>query len=401
MAIGERLYWDEYSGFVADYRLTNYLERLGPVGGATLTDAGRDLLEAYTIRREGARCTVVRRGLCVFLPEGESLPWHPLHTALDPRKPDLDWLDHPIFKPQGKEERSLTDIPLAVLGRSVASAQVRDPQRVDRFFRELREEFDAVRGTLQEGEFARALPPLEANLPAELWQFYFGDIDPTPVDLVAQRLEMSPPGASAGQKVVFSVQVSNRGKGTAAPFKVRLEIDGTGVELSVPGLAPGVAITVASPPWTATLGKHTVRGIADASARIAEPVEDDNVLERRFVVRRTAGGLPDLRPLSVRLKPSPPRAGEPLVIVARVRNTGGNALDAFAVRFVIDGATIGEATVPGLPARELVEVRSPSWTAVPGGHALQVIVDAGQAVVEADEGNNAHARSFRVTPGRH
>jgi subtilase family serine protease len=119
--------------------------------------------------------------------------------------------------------------------------------------------------------------------------------------------------------------------------------------LSVPGLAPGASTLVEFPAWIAVLGAHQLRATADALARIAEPVEQDNDLERGIVVGAVPRRLPDLGVAAIDLSPSGPRAGQLLSFVASVENTGGNALPAFVVRFTVDDLEVGEVVVAGLP----------------------------------------------------
>ena len=397
MEVGERRTLTQYSS-TGDYRLTFFYERLGPVEGASLTAAGRRLADAYTLGETG-RCTPLRRNLCLLLPDlGDvTTAWNPSQEPTPTDGPELDWSAHPIFERQEPEPWSLTDMPLEILLKGVLSGLKGDPERVRRFFAELREEFDEVRGTRMESEYARALPPLEANLPADLWQFYFGDIDETPVDLAVTRISMSPPGAGAGQEVAFSAEIANRGAGAAAPFSARVRIDGRSLPLvSLPGLAPGASTTVAFPAWTATTGTHRVRATADALRQIAEPNEHDNHLERRFLVTKKTLGLPDLVPLDLSLVPWEPRGSQPVRFFAQVRNRGGNALDAFVVRFDVDGASLGEIAVAGLPAGKTIRVRSPRWTAQGRRHTVQVTVDARSVVAESNEANNALAQKFEL-----
>jgi hypothetical protein len=401
LAVGERRTLTQYSSS-GDYRLTYFFERLGPVAGASLTGAGRRLADAYTLGETG-RCSPVRRNLCLLLPDVGSVveAWDPGQEPAPPEGPDLDWSVHPVFERQEEEPWSLTGMPLETLGRAVRNGLKGDPERVRRFFVELREEFDEVRGTRMQGEYARALPAFEPHLPADLWQRYLGDIDPTPVDLAVTRLAMAPPFARPGQAVTFSADVANRGTGAAAPFAVRLRIDGRPLPLvPVPGLSPGASTTVAFAAWTATPGAHRVGAAADALRQIAEPNELDNHLERRVVVARKAPRPPDLRPVDLTLVPCDPKEGQEVVFVARVRNEGGHASESFLVRFAVDGTTLGVAPVPGLPAHRTIEVTSPPWTAVGGRHSLAVVVDAGGAVAESDEGNNAFAQEFRVAARR-
>ena len=397
LGVGERRTLTQYSS-TGDYRLTYFYERLGPVAGASLTAAGRSLANAYTLGSTG-RCTPLRRNLCLLMPDVGDLTaaWDPSQEPTRPDGPEFDWSAHPIFERQEPEPWSLTDMPLEVLHKGVLSGLKSDPERVRRFFAELREEFDEVRGTPMESEYARALPRFEANLPASLWQEYFGDIDATPADLAVTRILMSPPGAREGEPVVFGAEIANRGSGASVPFSARLRIDGRSLPLvSVPGLAPGASTTVEFQPWTATFGAHRVRATADALRQIAEPNEHDNHLQRRVVVTKKSRGLPDLVPVDLSLVPCDPREDQPVSFFARVHNRGGNALDAFAVRFDVDGVSLGEIVVAGLPAGQTVNVRSPRWTAVGRRHTVTVFVDALAAVSESDEANNTEAEKFEV-----
>ena len=180
---------------LGDYRLRYFFERLGAV---TAEPAARRAAPWPTRTPSGARGRSApphRTSVCVLFPEREDLAivWHPLLARVSSRVPNLAWYDHPIFEPQEPEEWSLTGMSYDLLARSVLAARTRDPKRTERFFVELREEFDEVRGTTEAKEYARALPLLETSLPADLWQLHFGDIDPTPVDLVMRRVKLSPP----------------------------------------------------------------------------------------------------------------------------------------------------------------------------------------------------------------
>jgi hypothetical protein len=397
LALGERVTRAQVSSTAA-YRLNYYYERLGPVAGANLTAAGRSLAAAYTVGA-GGRCSQVARDICLLLPESPELTiaWDPSQEPA-PVDVDFDWSAHPIFKRQEPEPFSLTDMPLEQLGRAVLSMLQRDPQAVQRFFQELREEFDGVRGTPTESEYARALLAFEPHLPAEQWQLYMGDIDPTPVDLALTRITMSPPGGAAGESVVFAAEIENRGTGAAAPFVARLSIDGVALPLlPIPALAPGAITAVEFAPWTAAAGRHKLRAAADALAQIAEPKEGDNELERRIAVRDKPLGLPDLLIPGARVRRASRDQGRGVVFVAHVENSGGNALDAFVVDFSVDGSAVGSVVVPGLAARRTIALTSPAWEAHGRRHTLRVAVDPAGRVAESDEDNNTLARRFVVS----
>jgi hypothetical protein len=174
------------------------------------------------------------------------------------------------------------------IGAQVGRRRLLDPQRAERAVVELRQPFDRVRGTRMESEFAKALPGLESGLPIDLWQLHFGSIDPTPVDLAVSWVRISPAAPLAGQNVVVSARIVNRGTGGSAPFSVQSHLDRSAARaVNVPALAAGAGITVSFPAWLATAGDHRVRVVADSPARIGEPVETNNARELGFVV---AGG---------------------------------------------------------------------------------------------------------------
>lgn len=177
-----------------DYELNYFYERVGPVAGANLTAAGQSLAAAYAFGATG-RCTSIRPNLCVALPEtAPAEAWDPSQESTSPGAAEFNWHAHSIFKRQEPEPFSLTDMPLDQLGRAVSSMLQRDPAGAQRFFTELREEFDEVRGTAIESEYVQALPAFERHLPAAEWQRHFGDI--TLLSRFAYALADSPTAAS-------------------------------------------------------------------------------------------------------------------------------------------------------------------------------------------------------------
>jgi hypothetical protein len=193
MPVGSR--WNVSSPSDAgDYFLNYFVERLGPVL-PNLTATGQALVSTYSLHPHEARCTgVSRSGACVLFPERIDVvkPWHPLLARLHPKGPELNWRDFPAYKPQEPEELGFTGMSFPEFRASLARGRNADPKRVERFLVQLRQKFDQkfekARGTRMEAEFAKALRKLKANLPADLWQLHFGDIDPTAVASSRLRL---------------------------------------------------------------------------------------------------------------------------------------------------------------------------------------------------------------------
>jgi hypothetical protein len=164
-----------------DYILHYFFEDMGTVL-PNLSAAGKALASTFTVRPREARCTRVSNRGCVLFPEASvAQAWHPLLARIHPGEPALVGSDFAVFKPQEPEELGFTGMSKLELMNSLIRAKEADPQRVEQFMIELRQEFDAVRGTQMEREFAKALPVLKASLPPDLWQRHFSDIDPTRV----------------------------------------------------------------------------------------------------------------------------------------------------------------------------------------------------------------------------
>lgn len=384
-----------------DYTLNYRLQYLGPVGGATLRGTGQSLHDAYLVRPPdpdggGARCTPIGADLCVVLPVGDlGKAWHPLDEIVG--SADLDWYAHDIFKPQPIEEWGFTGMTLDRMHDMIEATRAAAPEILEAYLGDLRAELDLQLALPDAQDYRKALAPLELHIAPDLWQFHFGKIDPTPVDLAPRRLIMSPPGAAAGQPVVFSGEVVNDGTGASAPFSVALEIDGGAVGTTqVANLAPGAIASVDFPAWTAVPGTHAVRLAVDSSSLIEEPSETDNTMVRTIDIAISDRGLPDLQSLGTHLDPAEPVAGQPVRFIARMSNPGGNALDAFTVRFIVDGAVIGDVIVEGLAAGAEAAVPLAAWTATTGKHSLNVILDHANTVAESKEKNNVQTRSFEI-----
>ncbi|MCP4684703.1 MAG: hypothetical protein GY867_04565, partial [bacterium] len=110
----------------------------------------------------------------------------------------------------------------------------------------------------------------------------------------------------------------------------------------------------------------------------------------------TLGADPDLIVSAIQAAPaSPPRDGDVIALTATIQNIGaGPAVDPFTVQFMVGGAGAGIRTIHEvIPAGGSKDV-GVTWTAQYGDHAVEAIADAGAAVVESDEENNAAARGL-------
>jgi len=219
-------------------------------------------------------------------------------------------------------------------------------------------------------------------------------------------LTIAPDPPVQGKPATVGAVVANAGTVDAGPFAVRFyagDPDTGGAlvgESAVAGLAGGASLSV-SVPWAqvdvgGTLGLYAV---ADALGQVEEFDETDN---RGFRPFRSLG-YPDLVLTAgdVALEPGYPRIGEPVTLKARVRNLGDQPSAATTVSAFegepLTGTPLAELPVPPL-APGASYIASFDWNPAgpPGGRTLSLVVDAGGAVVEADEGNNTARRSVVV-----
>jgi len=105
------------------------------------------------------------------------------------------------------------------------------------------------------------------------------------LNITAVRLEPYP--LKPGDYVTFYADVENQGSEDAADFWVVLYLDGEEIAsgIDTDGLPAGETCTYSNTdPWEATLGKHTVRWVIDATNVIDELSEDNNEMSKIFIV---------------------------------------------------------------------------------------------------------------------
>jgi len=133
--------------------------------------------------------------------------------------------------------------------------------------------------------------------------------------------------------------------------------------------------TLSHPPGTGALGRITP----------AVAIELDTTLPPL---------KPDLTATSVAVPPNL-TDGDAVTFSAAIGNLGpGDAANA-VVRFLVDGVQVGaDRTVTSLAAGATTAISSNMWTAAPGTHTVEAVVDPDSAIAEIDETNNASSTGF-------
>ncbi|NIA12056.1 MAG: hypothetical protein GWP10_20620, partial [Nitrospiraceae bacterium] len=214
-------------------------------------------------------------------------------------------------------------------------------------------------------------------------------------DLIVSNITI-PTTINDGDTVIFNATVKNIGlNSTANWFGVRFYIDGSDIGYEVvDGLSAGESSNI-SKTWTATPGNHTLTVVADAAEWYGHPYNayGPQVNESNETNNNKTKSLPrveqaDLTVTSLSWTPSNFTDGEIVTFNANIENTGiGNTTKLFHTRFLIDGVSIGQKSLSGLASGSSASVTH-TWTATPGEHTIEAVVDPYNHVAESNETNN-------------
>lgn len=146
-------------------------------------------------------------------------------------------------------------------------------------------------------------------------------------DLTATALALSQAAPVVEDPLTFTASVKNLGTAHAGAMTVRFVLDGNVVvaDVDVPAVGALMSKSVASTPWTATVGDHTIQAIVDATGAVAETDEANNVFERTFHVDPIIRAV-ELTPEQQEKKVTLP--GDRATYIIAVKN-GGNRPDTY------------------------------------------------------------------------
>jgi uncharacterized repeat protein (TIGR01451 family) len=203
-----------------------------------------------------------------------------------------------------------------------------------------------------------------------------------PPDLLISNITWSPQNPSAGDKVTFTVTVTNQGAGDASNFYVSHYLDGKLLGNGYVSMVAHDSSVNETCTWTADLGRHVFKAVADGSSNIPESNEDNNSLSVAF-----APSMPDLDVTNVTWSPANLPAGREVNFSIDIKNTGTQSAGPSRVAYYIDGQPAGYNDIGRLDAGDTVTTTFP-WVAASGAHTIKVVADSGDQVFELDEDNN-------------
>jgi len=202
-------------------------------------------------------------------------------------------------------------------------------------------------------------------------------------DLIIKDISWSPASPTVGETVTFTVKISNKGDGTAAPSVVYYYVDDRPESSdSVGSLEAGGEIQHTFT-WKAEEGEHIIKAIADCNEGVIEWDESNNDSEVTF-----SGVLfPDLIVQDITWSPPEPLVGEKITFTAKIMNQGSGKASAFQVNYYVDDYRRGYDTIDALSSGDSV-TGTFTWVAEKKENEVKVIVDYNREVKESEEDNN-------------
>lgn len=217
-------------------------------------------------------------------------------------------------------------------------------------------------------------------------------------DLVITSFTILPAQPVQGIEAKVNIRVKNQGSHAAGPFVVQWKSDRlapSGPSTQIASLAAGASVNVAFDYAFPAAGDYTSVATVDTDKSIAEWNEDNNIA---ILAVNVQPSKPDLVITGIRILPSDPAPGFPLLPVAglnatikiTVRNQGNLAAGPFVVQWKSDLAA------PTGPTGH-VDLLAPGGTTVvtfeyafprAGNFTTAATVDSENTVVESNETNN-------------
>jgi subtilase family serine protease len=211
-------------------------------------------------------------------------------------------------------------------------------------------------------------------------------------DLIIEKVVWMPQNPSENDIVSFTVTVKNQGTGRSDSCALGYFIDGEMMSsVNVSPLAAGVAANVTFT-WKALTAAHDIKTIIDFYTTLSESDETNNEYTASLLTL-----TPDMAVEEITWAPAQAAVGDTVTFTATHRNLGGGRAEASRSVIYIDGAFIGYLSIPQINAGAGANVTF-TWTATGGSHAVNVVSDYDNVLVEAYEDNNNLSLTMAVAP---
>ena len=209
-------------------------------------------------------------------------------------------------------------------------------------------------------------------------------------DLIIENITWLPTNPSIGDEVTFMVIVKNQGGGKTDFSYYDYYIDETYQASRYVNPISANTTDNYTFSWTAQVGSHNIKAVADPNMRIEERNETNN--EKTVIFSTFA---PDLIIESITGLPASPSTGDKVTFTVSVKNQGSEPAGYSRVYFYIDGSSRGYQEVNEISAGATA-TRTFTWVAQAGLHTIRAVADNDQQITESDEENNEKLTTFPI-----
>jgi len=213
-------------------------------------------------------------------------------------------------------------------------------------------------------------------------------------DLAIEDIAWSPEEPSENEEVTLTVTIKNQGSGKAKPSRIACYIDDSLMEeQEVPEIGAGATATKTFT-WSAQLGSHEVKIIADEANDIVE-IDETNNEKTSTLLTLTS----DLIIEDIAWSPGNPSENEEVTLTVTIKNQGSGKAKPSRIACYIDDSLIGEQGVPEIGAGATA-TKTFTWSAQLGLHYIKAVADNGQTLAESDESNNVERQILSLTDAK-
>jgi subtilase family serine protease len=210
----------------------------------------------------------------------------------------------------------------------------------------------------------------------------------TAPDLVVSAIDWLPADPAAGDKITFTVRITNQGDEKTGNSRLELFIDdATRGRHLIPPLEPGSSVNDTFP-WTAAYGRHSIRAAADVLAQADERDETNNTREAVFTT-----ALPDLTITSMTKSPEDILLNTEVTFTVNVKNQGAARSGISRVVFYVDDDELDQAFT-GILAPGGTAATTFLWKSDNNLHHFKATVFSDDSVAESTLANNTMETSI-------
>ncbi len=214
----------------------------------------------------------------------------------------------------------------------------------------------------------------------------------SPPDLIIETIVWSPLNPSKNDTVSFTATVKNQGSGRADACHLGYYVDGEFKStLPVSALEAGVSVNI-SFSWTVISEKHDIKTIIDYYQNITESNETNNEMTASFQTL-----VPDLTVTKITWSPTDAAVGDSVIFTATIRNQGAGRSERSGAVCFIDGGNVAILDIPEINAGAETTLTF-SWVATGGSHAISVMIDFNNMLVETSKDNNKLTVTISIIP---